>query len=319
MGRSRIRGTPSSRYRPWPSATMAVRSCMLVPELATNRSAWSAGMIRLVGGLRTRISDVAQSGLMRKPRRRKPSTMTSVSSHCNAPSRTVSLVNEAVSAARTRARFVMLFLTPARGPWHTAVWQAGRSQVDVDSCIGRFRAAAAKRKHAVRRRSHGQGTTPAPAPSALACTQSSACKKSRRPSTPAKNRGRRSSNVPAMVRTILYEENRRPPASIHTYSPARLTAKCTIVHTARCTSIWAIRSQSCGNRAGLAEPPRRGPSPAHQANVLRGSNTCAKTGSALARRESGSDTVWRWRRDSHQTYPTPPGPNERQHRRADGR
>ena len=109
IGRSRIRGTPSRRYRPSPKLTIAVRNRIVVPEFATNNSADRAGMTRPVSFSATATRFAAQSARTSKPSRVSDSTITSVSSLRSAPSRTHGPFRLA-SAASTSARLVMLLL-----------------------------------------------------------------------------------------------------------------------------------------------------------------------------------------------------------------
>ena len=101
---------------------MAVRNRIVVPEFLTSRSAIRAGMMRpLLRGVRISIADSSHIGSTEKPRRSRLSSMTSVSSLRKAPT----IRDPPVSAASTRARFVML-LEPGTGVTTCGTVASGR-------------------------------------------------------------------------------------------------------------------------------------------------------------------------------------------------
>src|SRR5262245_39025391 len=109
MGRSRIRGTPSRRNRPLPSATIAVKNRIVVPELATNNSADEAGINSGDSFVtETDGGGPAQSADTRNPSARRQLNITIVSSLHRTPQSSCG-EDCPVRAANTIARFVMLF------------------------------------------------------------------------------------------------------------------------------------------------------------------------------------------------------------------
>ena len=112
MGRSRIRGTPSSRYRPCPRLTIAVKKRMVVPELADeqvgltwNQESEFALRLTATSGFGTSPNRAGP----RSPASARRSTITSVSSLRSAPRTSHACPCSQASAASTSARLVMLF------------------------------------------------------------------------------------------------------------------------------------------------------------------------------------------------------------------
>lgn len=131
MGRSRMRGTPSSRYVPATPDNAAVRNRMVVPLFAQKRSADDLGNRPPppVSSIDARSKSTRASS----PSVRSASTMTRVSSLSRAPRR---CERPCAKAAQISARFVILFepggrIEAERGPRGvTARTSSDRSEAD---------------------------------------------------------------------------------------------------------------------------------------------------------------------------------------------